>query len=439
MPDSSATNDDRLYTRQFAQVFLAVLLFMTAVALQFHLGQYIEYLGHGVDVLGRIMSIGMVGTLLMRLRVGRWIDRVGCKPIWLAGAVVFAVATGSMQFATQLWIITTLRAFSGMATAAVLTTVAVFAAQIAPPRRRAESIGSMGLAGLVGIAVGPTVGDWIFAGTADSITPFRIFFFASAACSLLSGVIVLMLTMRSNNQGAAGGMKSRLVGSLREVANSDELGDPVHPALIGRPSQRALVLQHWPGMILVVGLVFAMVFCVQAMFLERLAEARGFHDIKLFYLVYSPTAITLRIIFRRLPQQIGRSPTMVLGMILMTAGLCCLLGIESQWRLIPPGILMGAGHCFIFPSMVDLAAGRFPAEHRGTGTSLILGAGDVGMLIGFGTLGELIDAFGFDTALLALAGLMLVSAGAFSFQAYRAARSRGPSAQATESINRGDR
>ncbi|MCH8967882.1 MAG: MFS transporter [Planctomycetes bacterium] len=423
MPDSSATNDDRLYTRQFAQVFLAVLLFMTAVALQFHLGQYIEYLGHGVDVLGRIMSIGMVGTLLMRLRVGRWIDRVGCKPIWLAGAVVFAVATGSMQFATQLWIITTLRALSGMATAAALTTVAVFAAQIAPPRRRAESIGSMGLAGLMGIAVGPTVGDLIFAGAADSITPFRIFFFASAACSLLSGVIVLMLTMRSNNQGAAGGMKSRLVGSLRDSANSDEPADP-GLELAKRPSQRTLVLLHWPGMVLLVGLVFAMAFCVPSMYLERLAEARGFHDIKLFYLVYSPTAITLRIIFRRLPQQIGRSPTMVLGMILMTAGLCCLLGIESQWRLIPPGILMGAGHCFIFPSMVDLAAGRFPAEHRGTGTSLILGAGDVGMLIGFGTLGELIDAFGFDTALLTLAGLMLVSAGAFSLRRYRANRSR---------------
>ncbi len=422
----SRTIDDRLYTRQFAQVFSAVLLFMTAVALQFHVGQYIEYLGHGVDVLGRVMSIGMVGTLLMRLRVGRWIDRVGCKPIWLAGAAAFAVATGSMQFATQLWVITALRALSGMATAAVLTTVAVFAAQIAPPRRRAESIGSMGLAGLVGIAVGPTVGDLIFAGTADSIMPFRIFFFASAACSLLSGVIVLMLTMRSNPQGAAGGMKSRLVGSLRDAANSDELGDPVHLELTGRPLQRALVFQHWPGIILLVGLVFAMVFCVQAMFLERLAEARGFHDIKLFYLVYSPTAITLRIIFRRLPQQIGRSPTMVLGMILMTAGLCCLLGIESQWRLIPPGILMGAGHCFIFPSKVDLAAGRFPVEHRGTGTSLILGAGDVGMLIGFGTLGELIDSFGFDAALLTLAGLMLVSAGAFSFQAYRAARSRVP-------------
>ena len=39
------------------------------------------------------------------------------------------------------------------------------------------------------------------------------------------------------------------------------------------------------------------------------------------------------------------------------------------------------------------------------------------------TLGELIDAFGFDTALLTLAGLLLVSAVAFAFRRRRANRS----------------
>jgi len=175
-------------------------------------------------------------------------------------------------------------------------------------------------------------------------------------------------------------------------------------------SQLSLIVEHWPGLILLVALVFAVVFCVQAMFIERLADARGFRDVKLFYLIYSPTAITLRIIFRRLPQRIGRTRTMLMGLLLMAAGLCCLIGVENQWRLIPPGILMGAGHCFIFPSMVDLAAGHFPPQHRGAGTSLILGAGDVGMLIGFSTLGELIDSRGFDTALLMLAVLAFVTA-----------------------------
>ena len=231
-------------------------------------------------------------------------------------------------------------------------------------------------------------GDVIFAGPSDSITPYRVFFSASAACSLLSGVVMLWVIL------------PRTSGS-RQV-DDVEVG--------GRRSQLAVIAAHWPGVILLVGLVFAMVFCVQSLYLERLAEARGFRDIKLFYLVYCPTAIALRIVFRRLPQRIGRTRTLLVGMVLFAGGLCCLMGVASQWALILPGVLMGAGHCFIFPSMVDLAAERFPAEHRGTGTSLILGAGDLGMLIGFAALGEVIDAFGFDVALASLAGAVLLAA-----------------------------
>ena len=380
--------DDRLYTARFVQVFAAVLLFMTAVALQFHFGQYVEYLGHGVDVLGRILSISMVGTLLIRLQVGRWIDRAGCKPTWLVGAAVFTVATGSIQLTSQLWLIVLLRTLSAMAMAAVMTTAAVIAAQLAPPARRAESIGSMGLAGLLGIMVGPTLGDVIFAGPSDSITPYRVFFSASAACSLLSGVVMFLLTLPK-----ASGLRG---------ADDVQAG--------GRRTQLAVIAAHWPGVILLVGLVFAMVFCVQSLYLERLAEARGFRDIKLFYLVYCPTAIALRVVFRRLPQQIGRTRTLLVGMVLFAGGLLCLMGVVNQWGLILPGVLMGAGHCFIFPSMVDLAAERFPAEHRGTGTSLILGAGDLGMLIGFAALGEVIGAFGFDAALASLAAAVLLAA-----------------------------
>ena len=73
---------ERLYTGAFFQVFAAVLVFMTGVALQFHFGQFVAYLGHGVDVLGLIVSISIVGTLLIRLHIGRWIDRFGCHPGW---------------------------------------------------------------------------------------------------------------------------------------------------------------------------------------------------------------------------------------------------------------------------------------------------------------------------------------------------------------------
>ncbi len=75
--------EHRLYTRQFFQVFAAVALFMTGVALLFHFGQYLEFRNFGVDTLGRMLSISTIGVLLVRLQIGRWIDRFGCRPCWL--------------------------------------------------------------------------------------------------------------------------------------------------------------------------------------------------------------------------------------------------------------------------------------------------------------------------------------------------------------------
>ena len=386
----------RLYTRQFFQIFVAVGFFMTGVALQFHFGQYVEYLGHGVDTLGWVLSVGMIGTLLIRLHIGRWIDRFGCRPTWLAGTLLFAATVGCVQFATDVWLLVTLRLLSTVAMSAVMTTVPVLAAQIAPPQRRAECIGSIGLAGLLGIVIGPTLGDWIFAGTTDSIVPYRVFFSLSATCSVLAGLVMAHLAVPLSQGLALPGVHA------------------AKPSECGPPSQLRLIARHWPGTVLLVGFVFSMAFCLQMSFLERLAEARGFKDIKIFFLVYGPTAITLRIIFRRLPAQLGRTRTLVGGLFLLAAGLLCLVGIQSQSQLVLPAVLMGAGHCFVFPSMVDLAAERLPTEYRGTGTALILGAGDLGLLVGFVMLGEVVEAFGFDTALAILATAVVIGASVFA-------------------------
>jgi predicted MFS family arabinose efflux permease len=377
-----ALPSDRLYTPLFFRVFAAATVFMSAVSLQFHFGQYIGYLGYGVDTLGWLLSLATVGTLMIRLQLGRWIDRFGYRPTWVGGALVVATATALMQLSTSLWVLGALRLLTVMATAAVMTTVAVFAARVAPPQRRAESIGSIGLAGFTGMILGASLGDVVFSGPSDSIIPYRVFFTGSAACALLSAVIILRLRLPAGGGVAIG-------------AGSGEAGRP--------PSILRVLRAHWPGMILLVGVVFSMVFCLQMSFLERLAEQRGFRDIKVFFLCYGPTAMTLRIVFRRVPERIGRTRTLVAGLTLLSVGILLLVGADSQARLVLPGLLMGAGHCFVFPSMVDLAAERLPHEHRGIGTSVILGAGDLGMLIGFAVMGQLIDAFGFDKALVALA------------------------------------
>lgn len=398
--------EDRLYTPLFFQVFAAATLFMSAVSLQFHFGQYIGYLGYGVDTLGWVLSAATVGAFLIRLQLGRWIDSFGYRPTWVCGATVVAISTTLMQFSESLWIIGALRMLTVMATAAVMTTVAVFAAQIAPCHRRAESIGTIGLAGFTGMILGASLGDVIFSGPSESIVPFRFFFTGSAVCALLSAGIILGIRLPESRFDA-----------VRQDGSGSGAGD--------RPPILRVLRAHWPGTILLVGVVFSMAFCLQMSFLERLAEERGFRDIKVFFLCYGPMAMTLRIVFRRLPERIGRTRTLVLGLALLSTGILLLTGADSQASLVAPGLMMGAGHCFVFPSMVDLAAERLPSEHRGVGTSMILGAGDLGMLLGFAVIGQLIDAFGFDTALVALSFTIIAGAAIFGLSRRDALFSRG--------------
>lgn len=390
------TDSEHLYTRRFYQAFVAVVLFMTGVAMQFHFGQYIAYVGFGVDTLGQILSASAIGTLLVRLHLGHWIDRFGCKPVWLVGATTVAVSVATIQFTSQLWAIIALRTITAVAMAAVLTSVAVFAARIAPPHRRAESIGMLGLAGLFGIMVGPLLGDLIFSDAENELFSYRLFFFGSAACSAASGVVMALIPRADFHDDST------------PAPNAES--KPLEES----QTQWRLIVRHWPGSVMLIGLTFSMIFCLQSSFLERLAEQRGFLNIKLFFLVYSPTAIVLRLIFRRLPEYIGRDRTVILGMMLLGSGVSCLIAVNTEAQLVLPGILMGAGHCFVFPSMVDLATERFPSASRGTGTALILGAGDAGLVLGFLLLGELIDARGFVFALKVLVGLVAVSTVVFA-------------------------
>lgn len=376
-----------LYTSRFFMVFAAVLLFMTAVALQFHFGQFVEYLGHDVDTLGLLLAAGTVGALAIRLQVGRWIDRFGCRPTWVVGAIIVAASVGAMQFVRELWLIVVLRLIATMATASVQTTSTVFAAMIAPPRRRAESLGIMGLAGFLGMMVGPSLGDWFFSGDVTSAGPYHLFFTAVAVSSVLSALIIARVPLQTQTLAAA--PSAAPPGSVRD--------------------QFRVIARYWPGMILGVGVFFSIVGCFQTSFLERLADARGFGRIKLFFLAYCCTAIVLRLAFRRVPERIGRRRTVLGGLVVMLTGLLAMIGVQTDLDLLLPGALMGAGHAFVFPSMVDLAATSLPNEHRGTGTALILGAGDVGQLIGFAALGQIINLHGYDTAVIGMAVALALS------------------------------
>ncbi len=355
-----------LYTLSFFQVLVGAMLTMTAVSMQFHFGEYVASVGYSVNVLGWITGIGVVGTISLRPYTGRWIDTLGCRPCFLAAAIAGAAANFSFQFAESFWAICAIRIVMSASHATFLATVAVYAAHAASPLRRAESLGTVGIGGFLGMMVGPAVGDMIFASIADPARAFPLFFDLVAGVSLLAGLVV---------------MNVRVATPQRQVDS---------------PPFTTLVRRHWPGRILAVCIAFATCLTIQMTFLERFAHDRGFEDIRWFFLAYGPTAIVLRIVGRRIPQRLGRRRVCATGLGVMGVGTLLFIPVQTGWHLAFPALLMGVGHAFVFPSMVDLVAAAMPLEHRGLGTSLALGSMDVGFVLGGIAWGQLVVWAGFE-------------------------------------------
>lgn len=369
----------RVYTLPYLQVLVGGMLTMVGVSMAYHFGEYVAYRGYSKADLGWIMAIGSCGSLILRPFAGGWIDRVGCRFAFLGSALPAATASLLLPLASSFVVIGVLRVLITAANATYLATVAVYASQAAPAERRAESLGTVGIGGFAGMLIGPALGDAIFH-EGPTTQAMRTFFVVIAVVTALAGLAVV------------------------------NLNSPRRPGRVPVLAFFQLARRHWPGTIVLVSIVFTAILTIHITFLERLAHDRGFDDIRYFFYAYAPTAIGIRIVFRRAPQVIGRRRICVVGLVVLGLGTLLLIPVGAEWHLVFPALLTAVGHALVFPSMVDLTAQSFPPERRGVGTSVALGAGDFGFILGGVAWGQLIEARGFATVFVIGAGITWLTA-----------------------------
>ncbi|MFK8112194.1 MAG: MFS transporter [Rubripirellula sp.] len=381
---------ERLYDRNFLIAFISQTCFVGANTLMAHYSRWIEFLGGDLSQVGWIMGICAALGLLLRPTMAGWINRLGARKTWAFGYTMFAIAAiGNLWIDDIGWVIYAIRSSQVLGAAIVFASGLTYITQSTPTHRRTEAIGIFGIGGFLGMLAGPFLGDLFL--LERERANFSMLFVVAAAANLIP-LIALAFLRPTESQG---------------------IGSSVRVAEFARTIRR-----HWPGMVVLVDFAFGVCMTAPFVFAASFIDQanllpEGISVIGVFFLFYAGVAIVVRLSSRRLPDRIGSTRVLYVGIVFMSLGMFCygLVDAERWWMIVIPAVLSGVGHSLMFHTMTSLTLQTFPSEVRGSGSALALMMLDLGTIAGAPLLGWVGERYGF-TVLFASIGLICLGAGA---------------------------
>jgi DHA1 family multidrug resistance protein-like MFS transporter len=139
---------------------LTVLLqWMGATAIVPMLPEYIRHLGGSDALAGLVMASFFAAGVLSQYPVGRLADRIGRRPVLMAGLVVYAVASFSFLLPIGAPAAVALRALQGVGAGAATVAALAMVSGSVSVERRGRAFAAVYGGELAGMAVGPLVGS----------------------------------------------------------------------------------------------------------------------------------------------------------------------------------------------------------------------------------------------------------------------------------------
>jgi MFS family permease len=372
------TSAQPLWTRAFVLAWTANFLHSTGFHAYVHLPGWLEGLGASEVVIGVLIATLSVAAIASRPFVGRLMDTRGRRLLVLGGGVfhVLVPLLYLLVDAHPSWAaITAVRLVHGLAQAALFSVLFTIAADLVPERRRAEGIALFGISGMIPLAIGGLLGDWVIV---DG--DYRPLFWITSACAGLGLVCSLLLPETRRLSGGPG-------RSFLAAAMAVEL--------------RSL----W-----FIGTAFAMGLAAYFVFLKTyLLEQPQIGTMGTFFSTYAIAAVLLRVLFGRVPERFGLVRVLIPSLLLGAGGLVVLAFASAPAHLIAAGIACGIGHGYAFPIISALVVTRAQADERGSAISLFTALFDLGLLLGGPSFGVAVKLAGYPVT-FALAGGLVATA-----------------------------
>jgi len=321
-------------------------------------------------------------AILSRWGLGKGMERWGRRPFLVAGAAMLhfpPLAYPFMGDRFELWILA--RLIQGFGLGIYITAILTWVADISPPEKIGQMQGVFGVSGLLGAAAGPFAFEKIYLNFGFQHM-FHWLFATGVACWMLACTLP----------------ETRV--------KQDELPQSVSPEL--------RVGDHLATV--VVSIPFGWVVGTIISFIAPFTKTLHMEKVGLYFSGFAVASVAVRVFAGPLIDKLSIN-SLVVGSGSMMAG--CSLAIGSLVYAPSPGLLLlaatfnGIGHGFLFPGLSSYIVKRSEPRKRGAGLALFTASFDGGILLGGLCSGYISQGYGYPTAFIASALLMLCSLPAF--------------------------
>jgi MFS transporter, DHA2 family, methylenomycin A resistance protein len=400
-----------------------------------------EELGGGVEGLQWVVSAYTITFAALILTAGALGDRIGAKRVFVAGFVVFTVASAICGLAPSLAVLIAARAVQGVGAAILVPcSLTLLNHSFSEPEERARAVGLWAAGASVALAGGPLVGGALIAAI-----DWRAIFFINAPIGLVAIAATLRWAPETSRTGSEVDLPGQLsaIGALAALAGATieggahGFGDPAVLAgyavalLLAAAFVRTEHRSRHPMLPLslfdsatfsaasaigfLVNVAFYGLIFVFSLYFQ---EGRGWSaiDTGLAFVPATAAVMAANLNAGRAAARFGARAILIVGALLMVASLVALLPIgpdTAYLGLVAQLFALGLGLGLIVPVMTSELLGSVERERSGVASGTLNTARQAGSVVGVALFGSLIGGdlvAGLHVALAISIGLSLACA-----------------------------
>ena len=365
----------RLLSVPFVLVTLSTFAYFLGLgALLPTLPRYVEdELGGGGVAVGVAVGAFSLAAAVLRPFAGRLGDLRGRRILVVGGAALFGTSVLAYTVVDSLPLLIAVRLLTGIGEAAMWVGAATAIQDLAPDDRRGEAASYFSVALYAGLALGPALGERVLERNGFD------------AVWLVAGVLALV---------AAGLGSATPAGAAHEVQPFRLL----HPTAVP------------PGFVLFLGLLPFVGFSA---FLPLYGAELDISDVAPFFVLYGGLVLVIRVVFARLPDQLGWRRASTAALVVLGAAGVLLALWAAQAGVWAATFFLALGMSLLFPALFSSMVASVPAAERGQAVGTFSVFFDLASGVGPPVLGLVVSLASYRAAfavagVAALGGLALL-------------------------------